>query len=208
LIQPTYTFGSEKGNVADYMTRNHVAGLLVIKDGKIVLEEYGLGQKPDDRWTSFSVGKSVTSTLVGAAIKDGYITSVDDLISKYIPELAGSAYGDVKISDVLKMRTGVAWNEDYEDPASDVGRLVSSMAHDEGASLVTLMRSLKKAAPAGSTWLYSTGESNMLGLLVMRATHKPLADYLSQKIWAPFGMEKDAVWMTDGGTEVGGCCII
>lgn len=185
-LTPRYVYGDEVGGVDDYLTRNRIAGLLVIQGGQIVLERYGLGQGGADRWTSFSVGKSVTSILIGAAIRDGHIRSVDDPVSAYIPELRDSAYGAVSIADLLKMRSGVRWNEDYADPASDVGRLVSSMAHDRGDSLVELMAALPREAPVGERFHYSTGESNLLGVLVTRATGRSLAAYLSEKIWRPY----------------------
>lgn len=206
-INPVMEIDGRTMNADEYMVANRVAGLLVIQDGQIVLEKYNLGQRPQDRWTSFSVGKSVTSTLLGAAIADGYIQGVSDQVVKYIPELKGTAYDGVTIQQVLQMRSGVAWNEDYEDPNSDVGRLVTSMALNRGAGLVDTMRNLPRAAAPGTAYLYNTGESNMIGVLVTRATGKGLAQYLSEKIWKPYGMERDAIWITDGGVEVGGCCI-
>lgn len=206
-IRPVYRFGEETGSVEDYMAREKVAGLLVISHGRVVLEEYGLEQTPEDRWISFSIAKSVTSTLLGAAIKDGKIGSVDDLVTRYIPELQGSAYDGVTLRQVLSMRSGTDWNEDYADPDSDVGRLASSMAHNRGDSLISTMVDLPRAAEPGSRFHYSTGESNMIGIIVSRAIGEPLADYLARKIWQPYGMESDASWLTDGGTEIGGCCL-
>jgi CubicO group peptidase (beta-lactamase class C family) len=196
----------EAGTIDDYLERNHVAGLLVVSHGEIVLERYGLGQTAEDRWTSFSVAKSITSTLLGAAIRDGHISAVTDPITKYLPELKGSAYEGVTIADALEMRSGVRWNEDYANPDSDVGRLANAIAHDRD-TLVQSMAALPREAAPGSRFLYKTGESDLIGIIVARATGKPLAQYLSEKIWAPFGMERDAVWITTGGTEVGGCCI-
>src|SRR3546814_3620528 len=118
-----------------YVARERIAGLLVISHGKVVLEKYGLGQKPEDKWISFSVAKSVTSTLLGAAIRDGKIKSVDDLVTTYIPELKGGAYDGVTLRQVLAMRSGAQWNEDYTDASSDVGQLAASMAENKGASL-------------------------------------------------------------------------
>ncbi|WP_447756103.1 serine hydrolase domain-containing protein [Sphingopyxis fribergensis] len=206
-ISPVYRLGDESGSVDDYMARDRIAGLLVISKGRIVLEKYGQGQTPADRWISFSIAKSVTSTLLGAAISDGKIGSVDDLVTAYIPELKGSAYDGVTLRQVLAMRSGAQWNEDYVDPDSDVGRIAASMAANKGASLIGLMAGRARAAEPGSRFLYSTGESNMVGIIVSRAVGEPLADYLSRKIWAPYGMESDASWLTDGGTEIGGCCV-
>src|SRR5205814_771132 len=112
------------GDGAKQLQRNiddfKLAGIVVLHDGKLRLERYTLGHSATGRWTSFSVAKSLTSTLVGAAIKDGYISSVDDLVTRYIPELRGSAYDDVTVRQLLTMTSGAKWNEDYEDPKADV----------------------------------------------------------------------------------------
>ena len=118
----TWSHGDKSWTVDDYMKAYNVSGVMVVKDGKVMLERYGLGRKPEDRWISFSVTKSITSTLVGAAIQDGKIKSVDDQVTHYIPELAGSAYDGVTVRQLLTMSSGVKWNEDYTDPNSDVAR--------------------------------------------------------------------------------------
>ena len=109
-------------DVDAYMKDQRTAGLVIVQDGKIRLEKYGLDFSAEGRWTSFSVAKSFTSTLVGAAIKDGYIKSINDKVSDYIPDLKGSVYDDVTIKQLLTMTSGVKWNEDYGDPKSDVAR--------------------------------------------------------------------------------------
>lgn len=191
-----------------YMADQKTAGLLVIQDGRVRLERYGLGYGAKGRWTSFSVAKSFTSTLVGAAVRDGYIASLDDPIVRYLPALTGSAYDGVSIRQVLTMTSGVKWNEDYTDPNSDVSRLFS-VAPDRGVdATVSYMRKLPREAEPGTKWVYKTGETNLIGVLVSAATHKTLAEYLSEKLWRPFGMEQDAVWMVDDrGQEPGGCCL-
>ena len=191
-----------------YMEANHTAGLLVVKDGRILLEKYKLGYGPDGRWTSFSVAKSFTSTLVGAAIKDGYIHSIEDPVTRYIPGLKGSAYEGVTIRQLLTMSSGVKWNEDYTDPKSDVAQEFTVTPDPGVDATVSYMRKLPREAPPGTKWVYKTGETNLIGVLVTSVTHKSLAGYLSEKIWRPFGMEQDAVWMIDDrGQEAGGCCI-
>src|SRR6266542_299545 len=106
----SYSQGDKSWTVEDYMKAYNVSGVMVVKDGKVMLERYGLGRKPDDRWISFSVTKSITSTLVGAAIKDGKIKSIDDAVTSYIPELKGSAYDGVSVRNLLTMSSGVKWN--------------------------------------------------------------------------------------------------
>ena len=195
-------------NVDAYMEDQRAAGLVIVQDGKIRLEKYGLDFSPDGRWTSFSVAKSITSTLVGAAIKDGYIMRIDDKVSDYIPDLKGSVYDDVTIKQLLTMTSGVKWNEDYADPNSDVAMFDKHKAEPGVDATVSYMRTLKRDAPPGSKWVYKTGETNLVGVLVSSATKKSLSDYLSEKIWRPFGMEQDATWILGStGHEISGCCI-
>jgi CubicO group peptidase (beta-lactamase class C family) len=197
-----------KSDVEEYLVGQRSAALLVVHEGKLRLERYGLGFDGSGRWTSFSVAKSFTSTLVGAALKDGFIKSLDDKVSVYIPDLKGSAYDDVSVRQLLTMTSGVKWNEDYADPDSDVARFNNHQPEEGGDALVSYMRKLPRDAPAGTRWLYSTGETNLVGTLVHQATNKPLATYLAQKVWGPAGMEQQATWiLSKTGGEIGGCCI-
>ena len=191
-----------------YMAHQRNAGLIIIQDGKIRFEKYGLGQTQEGRWTSFSVAKSFTSTLVGAAIKDGFIKSLDDKVTAYIPDLRGSAYDDVTVRQLLTMTSGVKWNEDYTDPKSDVALFNLHKAEPGVDVTVSYMRKLPREVPAGSKWVYKTGETNLIGVLVSSATHKTLSAYLEEKVWKPFGMESEAIWMLGNtGHEISGCCI-
>jgi CubicO group peptidase (beta-lactamase class C family) len=207
-IEPVFTYAGKTWTVADYMQAYRVSGLLVLKDGKIILEKYAFGRKPTDRWTSFSVAKSVTSTLVGAAIQDGKIKSLNDLVTTYIPDLKGSAYEDVTVRQMLMMSSGVQWNEDYTDPKSDVSQASRSITEPGINPMVSYLRKLPRANPPGTKFHYNSGETDLVGVLVSKATGEPLAQYASEKIWRPYGMGQDAIWMTDpGGQERGGCCI-
>ena len=195
-------------DVDAYMAGQRAAALIVLHDGKLRLERYGLGFDGAGRWTSFSVAKSITSTLVGAALRDGYIKSMDDKVSSYIPEMKGSAYDDVSIRQLLTMTSGVRWNEDYADPSSDVARFNNHKPEPGVDALVSYMRRLPRAAPPGTRWNYSTGETNLVGILVSQATRKSLSAYLSEKIWVPAGMEQEATWLlSKTGQEISGCCV-
>jgi CubicO group peptidase (beta-lactamase class C family) len=207
-ISPDVTWNGHTYAIGDFMAAAHLTGVLVIKDGQVVMERYALGRQPGDRWDSFSVAKSVTSTLIGAAIKDGYLKSLDDPLTAYLPEMKGSAYDGVNIRQLLTMTSGVKWNEDYTDPNSDVA-VSSNWVGEPGVEpLVSYMRRLPREASPGTHWSYKTGETDLAGILLARAVHEPLSEYLSDKIWRPVGMESDAVWMLDrGGLERGGCCI-
>ncbi len=191
-----------------YMANQRAAGLVIVQDGRIRLERYALDFDAKGRWTSFSVAKSFTSTLVGAAIQDGAIHSLEDKVSRYVPGLRGSAYDDVTIRQLLTMSSGVRWNEDYEDPKSDVARFNNAAPEQGLDATVSYMRKLPRAHPPGEVWHYNTGETNLIGVLVSEATHKPLSRYLEEKVWHPAGMEAEATWLLDKtGHEIAGCCL-
>ena len=195
-------------DVDAYLAGQRSAALLVLHDGRLRLERYGLGFDGSGRWTSFSVAKSMTSTLVGAAIRDGHIRSMDDKVSDYLPQIKGSAYDDVSIRQLLTMSSGVRWNEDYGDPNSDVARFNNHRPEAGVDALVSYLRRLPRERPPGTRWHYSTGETNLVGVLVGAATNKPLATYLSEKIWVPAGMQQPATWiLSRSGNEISGCCI-
>lgn len=201
---------TESGSVTidDYMADQRLAGLVILQDGKIRLEEYRMDFGKDERWTSFSVAKSLVSTLVGAAIKDGFIKSLDDPLTTYIPELKGSGYDKVTVEQLLTMTSGVKWNEDYEDKDSDVARFNTTKSTDGVDPVILYMKTLVNEAEPGTRWQYNTGETNLIGVLVAKATGKSLSEYLSEKVWKPYGMAQDAVWiLNDGGKEIGGCCL-
>ena len=191
-----------------FMAAQNVAGLMVIQDGKVRLEKYGLGMKPEDRWTSFSVAKSFTSTLVGAAVKDGLIASIDDPVTKYVPELKGSGYDGVTVKQILTMTSGVKWNEDYTDPNSDVVKMLSVPVGPGEDPNTAYLKTLPREAEPGTKWVYKTGETNLIGVIVQRATGKTLSEYAQEKIVKPAGFEGDLFWMVDSaGQNVGGCCL-
>ncbi|MCA6223806.1 MAG: beta-lactamase family protein [Phenylobacterium sp.] len=212
-LDPVFTHAGRTWTVDEYMATYRVSGLLVIRDGQVLLEKYGLGRSPRDRWTSFSVAKSVTAILVGAAIQDGRIKSLQTPVTDILPELKGSAYDGVSLRQLLMMSSGVRWNEDYSDPSSDVAKgptegVKLAQGQPDLNPVVAYMRTLPRAHAPGTTFNYNTGETDLVGILLARAVGKGLADYASEKIWKPYGMEAEAVWVTDpGGLERGGCCI-
>lgn len=191
--------------VADYLAMAPLLGLVAVKDGTIVMEHYAPVHSADTRWVSFSVTKSVTAMLIGAAVQDGFIGSLDDTVATYVPRLRGTAYGAVPLAAVLQMASGIAWNEDYEDPESDVSRAGDA----NGIRLTDYLAALPKAHDPGTVFNYNTGEANLAGEILRSAIANNAATYITHKIWQPFGMEHSANWLTDGpgGGEAGGCCI-
>ncbi len=189
-----------------YMQRWHIAGIMVLQDGHVRLARYADNFGPKRHWTSFSVAKSVTSVLLGIALKQGYVHSLDDKLVTYISGLEGSAYADVTVRQLLTMTSGVRWNEDYSNPQSDVAQMYRSACVDHQPHVLPYLEKLPRAHPAGTHFNYNTAETDLLGILVQRATHRSLAAYLSDTVWKPYGMASDAHWLKDecDGSNTGG----
>ena len=197
-----------QAEIRAYMAQTQAAGVMALKNGEVVFEDYGLGFGPTGRWTSFSVAKSFTSTLLGAAIEDGAVDSVDTPVTDIIPALAGTAYDGVSVGQIASMTSGVAWNEDYTDPDSDVAKMLAIAPVAGESQAVTYARTLTREAPAGEKWVYKTLETNLLGLIVEQATGRPLAAYAAEKIVEPAGFAGGLFWMQDlTGGNIGGCCL-
>ena len=206
LRNVTFNSGGKSYDLFDYLAENRIAGLLILKDGKIALEDYELGATPRTRWASFSMAKSVSSTLVGAALQQGLISNLDVPVARYVPALKGGGYDGVSIRNLLQMASGVKWDETYTDPESDVSKLGFLLLAKKPGAVVAYMRALPKAGAPGSIWNYSTGETYLIGPVIEGATHKPLATYLSEALWSPLGMERDATWWLEstGGMGLAG----
>ncbi|RCS30809.1 class C beta-lactamase-related serine hydrolase [Rhodanobacter denitrificans] len=192
--------------LAGYMDDHHLAGVMVLQHGRIRLQRYAVGFGPEQRWESFSVAKSVTSTLLGIALQQGYIRSMNDTLGHYIPELRDGAYAKVTVQQLLTMTSGVHWNEDYADANSDVAQMYRGACVSGRAHILTYLAKQPRQWPAGTHFNYNTAETDLLGILVQRATHRSLAAYLSQAIWKPYGMAADAYWIKDecDGSDTGG----
>lgn len=190
-----------------FVERQNVAGMIVLQDGKVRLERYARGFSPSQHWTSFSVAKSLTSTLIGIAAREGKLR-LDDPVTRFVPELKGSAYDGVTVEQVLTMSSGARWNEDYTDPKSDVAQMSARDVSRDEDVVVAYMKTLPRAAPPGTRFNYNTGETNLAGVILARAVKMPIARYASERLWRRFGMEADAYWNIDEhGREVAGCCI-
>lgn len=200
----SYRFNKRRGDVDSFMLELHTAGLILVHKGRVRLEEYRLDHGPERRWISFSIAKSVTSLLFGIALAEGYIGSVDEPVTRYLPDLKDGPYANTSIKDLLQMSSGVAWNEDYADPESDIARLPQGQL-----ALIEYMNKLPRAAKPGAVFNYSTAETDLAGAVLRSAIGNNLSSWLGSRIWRPFGMGADANWLIDaeGGSEFAGCCI-
>lgn len=192
--------------LSSYMQRYHVAGVMVLQNGRVRLARYAKHFGPHTHWASFSVAKSVTSVLLGIALQQGYIHSLDDKVTTYVPALRHSAYADVTLRELLTMTSGVRWNEDYTDPHSDVARMYLGACVGDEPQVVSYLKNLPRAWPPGTHFTYNTAQADLVGVVVQRATHRSLAEWLSETIWKPYGMASDAYWIKDGcsGRDTGG----
>lgn len=201
-----FTIGESHYDLYDVLSLNRVSAIIVIQDSVVRFEKYLLGNAVDTRWMSMSVVKSMTATLIGAALEDGHIRSIDDPIVDYLPRFEGTAYDGVTVRHLLQMTSGVGWNETYTDPSSNRRAMLEAQIAQEPGAILDLMAQLPRVAEPGTRWNYSTGETHVAGALVRAAVGMPVADYLAEKIWIPAGMEADANWWLESpdGLEVGG----
>lgn len=200
----TYAFEGETVSAADFPGRTYTNALLVLKDGAIVFEEYYNFSGPETRFLSMSTAKSITSTLIGMAVADGLIGSVDDQIVQYVPELAGTGYEGVTIRDALMMRSGVDWNERYDfGRESPMERLHNGAIVENRFRFTDAALDLPRIHEPGEVFNYSTVETGVLGWVLEKAVGKPLPDYMSERWWIPAGMESGGYWLADGEPGVG-----
>lgn len=195
-IAPVVEIGGERFDVDAFMKQNRTSGLLVLDHGAIALERYSLGRSAQDRWASFSVTKSISSTLIGAAVADGAV-KLDASIVTYLPELKGTPYDKVTVKNLIMMASGVNWNEDYSDPRNDLYSMITQ-------SFIDHAKTRRNEHDPGANFHYNTGDANLQTLIVERATGRPAQDYLREKIWEPYGMGDDAMWTIQKGHVTGG----
>ncbi|MBC8037711.1 MAG: serine hydrolase [Rhizobiales bacterium] len=205
----TYTYQGKQRQLAHYFAKARTTGLIVLKNGRVVYEHYGYGANERSALTSQSMAKSMTSALVGFAIADGTIKSVDDPITDYVPELKTTGYNKVPIKAILQMSSGVLWREDYSASHSDSTEFFDRVMVHNSASIPEFLQTVQRGPiPPFGKFQYASIETNAIGELVRKATGKSLAAYLSEKIWIPLGMEGDATWSSDGsGNEIASCCL-
>jgi CubicO group peptidase (beta-lactamase class C family) len=206
----SYDYSTAPRSLDDFFARSRTSGMIVLKDGKIVFERYMLGADEHTLFHSASIAKSVTSTLVGFAIGDALIRSVDDPISDYIPALKGTAYDGVPIKAVLQMSSGVGWVEEYGTLYSDAGRMSNESIILNTTPITEFVLGVKRRNDPFAAFSYKAVDPVAIGWLVSHVTGKNLSDYLSEKLWIPLGMEADANWVTDGdgptASEAIMCC--
>jgi len=202
-----YEFQSNRHSLEDYLNRNPTTGLLIAKDDTILVEHYQYARSDRDRFLSQSMAKTITAMLIGIAVSEGAIKSINDTVATYVPELAGTEYGKTAIRDLLHMASGVAFSENY-DGKDDISRLAADLFGPSGKRAVASVSQFNtRAEPAGTKWHYASVETEVLGLVLRAAAGRPITDYLSEKIWQPIGTEADASWAIDGaGQEVTFCC--
>lgn len=205
-LPASYVHAGRDRDLSAFLDRTVTTGLLVVHRGDIVHENYRLGASESSRFASWSMAKSVLSALIGIAIADGHIASIRDPIGRYVPAIAGSAYENVSIEDALTMSSGVAFDEDYANPESDINRLFVSFA--TGTPVEQTIAGLKRAREPGRFNNYISSDSMALGLVLESATGMPLSRYLETRLWSAMGAEADAFWNMDAtGRDLALCCL-
>ncbi len=206
----SYEYNGQRYSIEDFLHRQRITGLLILKGDTVVREEYQYERHRDHRFASMSIAKTVVALLTGIALKEGRIESLDDTAEKYAPDLAGTAYGAVSIRNLLRMSSGAKWSDRVvAGQPSDIGQLSADTFFRRGrGGSSALARVREAAAPAGTIFNYSSAETLALGLVLRGAIRGDLASYMSEKLWKPIGAESAASWLTDAsGAEAAFCCL-
>jgi CubicO group peptidase (beta-lactamase class C family) len=199
-----YTYGGQSLTIDQYLDRHPVTGFLIAKGDSILVERYQYDRTDKQRLTSFSMAKTIVGLLIGIAVKEGTVRSVDDPAEVYVPGLKGSEYGRTPIKALLQMSSGVVFQENYADMNSDIAKLAfATLGQEPGGSLAAVKRFNTRYAVPGERFSYSSAESVVLGLVLAGATGRTVSDYASEKLWQPLGAEADATWSIDAtGQEI------
>ena len=196
-----YEFEGERCDTEQFFRETDTAALLVLKDGLVRFERYALTGGPDVCWISWSVAKSFVSALIGIAIEEGHIESIEDSIGHYATDLQDSTYGDVRIKDVLQMSSGARWNEDYTDPESDISRFADAIT--TGGSMLEFVAGMQRESQPGTVCQYNSADTQALGFMLMAATGRSITDYMQEKLYEPLGMTHSGHWILDSqGAEM------
>jgi CubicO group peptidase (beta-lactamase class C family) len=182
-------------DTASFLAITDTTGLIVIKDDRVIFERYYRGTDARTRTAAWSVSKAFASALVGIAVGEGKIHSISDPVTRYAPELAGSAYDGVRIKDVLQMSSGARWSDDLGNPQSEAARFGHVVAF--GRSLDAFAATLIREHAPGTYLRYNSMDTQVLGMVLRHATGMSLATYLSTRLWQPLGMQEDAYYLTD-----------
>ncbi len=190
-----YEFNGEMKSTEQLLNETDVTGLMVMKNDTIYFENYYLGNTAGSHTIAWSVTKSFVSALMGIAIEEGFVKSIDQKVSDYLPEFNGSAYETITIKNLLQMSSGISWNEDYSDFNSDINRFGRTLAL--GGSFAKFTKTLTKDKEQGVYNRYNSSDTQVLGMIISKATNQSLSSYLEEKIWKPLGMENNAWWLVD-----------
>lgn len=192
----TFAYKGADRDMEEFLARRATTGLLVLARDRITAERHFLGNDEHTRTISWSVCKSFVSALMGIAIAEGKIRSVEDPVTGYVASLRGSGYDGVRIKDVLQMSSGVRFREDYGDMTSDINRMGLTLSL--GFPLSGFVASLVNEKTPGTYNRYVSMDTQVLGMVLASATGKSLSSYLEEKIWSRLGAESDAYWLLDG----------
>lgn len=193
---PIIKIGGAIGSGTDiekYLAKQRATGLMILKDGKVVVEKYQYDRTEDSRFRSFSMAKTITSLLVGIAIDKGFIDSIDDKAEKYVPEIQGTVYGEATVRNLLRMSSGANFNEDYKSGESDLAKFYDNLVFKSLQHNAIYFN--KRVFPQGKKFKYSTADTEVLVRILAKATKRNLTDLTQDWLWDPIGAENAAYWI-------------
>jgi CubicO group peptidase (beta-lactamase class C family) len=206
-LRLTYRYQGTLHSLDDYLERHPATGFLIARGDTILFERYRYGRGDTDRFLSQSMAKTITAMLIGIAVSEGAIASIDQKAEEYVPELRGSAYGETPIRALLHMASGVAFTENY-DGKDDIARMSRELFRRGGLGPAAVVAQFNnRVTTPGTRFHYASVESEILGLVLSNAVKMPIADYARERLWQKLGAEADASWIVDAsGQETTYCC--
>jgi len=195
-VPSSFAYNDQKLGTQQFLKDSWTTGLIVIQNDEIALEDYYLGNSAVTQNISWSMAKSFISALIGIAVNEGHIKSIEQSVDAYATSLGGSGYEGVSIKNVLQMSSGVAFNEDYGDFYSDINRWGRdfSLGNSQDAFAATLKNDIEP----GTVNHYVSINTHVLGMVLTQATGRSITDYMQEKLYNPMGMEHDGLWIIDG----------
>lgn len=200
-LPTSFTYGGKAINLQQFLKDQYTTGMIIIKDNKIAFEDYWLGNNDKSVVISWSVAKSMISALIGIAVDEEHIRSINDPVTDYVPFLKGTGYDNVPIKHVLQMSSGIGFNENYADFHSDINRLGRLLALN--TSIDEFVASLKNIREPGTYNQYVSMDTQVLSMVLREVTGKTIAEYMEEKLWKKIGTESDGYWLIDNkGVEI------
>ncbi len=194
-LPQSFTYKDQVWTSKDYLAKSQTSGVIVLQNNRMQYKAFFAPHTENAKHISWSVCKSIISAMIGICLRENFIKNISDEVDKYVPHLKGCGYEGISIKNVLQMSTGIAFDEDYHNPNSDINRLGRVFAL--GESFDAFVKSLHRSKDPGTFHNYISMDTQVLGMVIREASGMTLSSFLEKYIWEPMGAEDSAYWIKD-----------